>query len=62
MFAHWESLFVHWRITPVGGGSGQIIFKLVTIKIPVANISPDDDRRATLWETWLEKAIYEQSF
>jgi hypothetical protein len=25
--ASWQSLFVHWRITPVGEGSGQTIFK-----------------------------------
>jgi len=38
------------------------IFKLVTIKIPVANISPDDDRSDRFWETRLEKSIYEQLF
>jgi hypothetical protein len=35
---------------------------LFAIEIPVANISPDDDRRGRLWETRLEKAIYDQSF
>ena len=39
-----------------------MIFNLVAIEIPVANISPDDDRRGRLWETRLEKAIYEQLF
>ena len=35
---------------------------LFAIEIPVANISPDDDRRGRPWETRLEKAIYDQSF
>jgi hypothetical protein len=36
-------------ITTTGDAeSGQTIFKLVTIEIPVANISPDDDRSGRL--------------
>ncbi len=32
------SIIAHWAITPVAGESGQAIFKLVTVEIPVTDI------------------------